>query len=113
VNSKKDKSKGISTKIYVEPTTELGRQIVELRKQGWSYKQISEKLSCAKATVSYYCGINQKEHKQNYTKNIYDLAIRSFSKRVTAFKNRKPRIRKNRQKFPDAEISFRARVSFF
>ena len=35
-------------------------QILELRKQGYSYNQIVAELGCAKSTVSYYCGQDQK-----------------------------------------------------
>lgn len=104
---------GVDIQIYVEPTTELGKKIVELRKQGMTYKQIMGELGCNKSTISYYCGKGQKEHKQDYVKNIYDPAIRSLSRRVTQFKNRNLRIRKNRLKFSDFKTSFRSRVSFF
>lgn len=36
-------------------------QILELREQGYSYRQIQSKLGCSKGTISYHCGENQKE----------------------------------------------------
>lgn len=36
-------------------------RILELRRLGKSYKQICNIIGCSKGTVSYYCGINQKE----------------------------------------------------
>lgn len=36
-------------------------QILELRKQGKSYNEISKIVGCSKGTISYYCGNNQKE----------------------------------------------------
>lgn len=36
-------------------------QILELRKQGYSYREIQAKLRCSKGTISYHCGENQKE----------------------------------------------------
>lgn len=38
----------------------MREQILKLRAQGCSYKQICETLGCAKSTVSYYCGTDQK-----------------------------------------------------
>jgi hypothetical protein len=35
-------------------------KILELREQGFSYNQIVAELGCAKSTVSYYCGQEQK-----------------------------------------------------
>jgi 5-methylcytosine-specific restriction endonuclease McrA len=36
-------------------------RILQLRSQGFSYKQICEALGCTKSLVSYYCGAGQKE----------------------------------------------------
>lgn len=36
-------------------------QIKELRNQGYSYSQISEKLGCSKSTISYHIGNGQKQ----------------------------------------------------
>jgi 5-methylcytosine-specific restriction protein A len=41
----------------------LKLKIVELRKKGYSYNDIQNKLNCSKGTISYYCGKNQKEKK--------------------------------------------------
>ena len=43
----------------------LKSKIVELRKSGYSYNDIQLKLGCSKGTISYYCGDNQKEKKNN------------------------------------------------
>jgi len=43
----------------------LKLKIVELRKKGYSYNDIQNKLNCSKSTISYYCGKNQKEKKDN------------------------------------------------
>lgn len=39
----------------------LKNQIIELRKNGLSYKQIMNQLNCSKSTVCYYLGSGQKE----------------------------------------------------
>lgn len=44
-----------------QPRTIIGQNILKLRKKGYSYNQIIDKLNCSKATVAYYCGENQKE----------------------------------------------------
>lgn len=40
--------------------TKLQIEILELRDHGLSYREIVEKLGCAKSTVSYFCGQDQK-----------------------------------------------------
>lgn len=37
----------------------MKEKILELRKQGYTYNQISKELGCAKSTVSYYLGTGQ------------------------------------------------------
>jgi len=39
----------------------MKEQILKLRAEGKSYKQIQETLGCSKATISYHCGEGQKE----------------------------------------------------
>jgi hypothetical protein len=39
----------------------IKEQILELRAQGKSYRQIEKELGCARSTISYYLGDNQKE----------------------------------------------------
>lgn len=36
-------------------------QILELRKLGYSYPEIQERLKCSKGTISYHCGMGQKD----------------------------------------------------
>ncbi|NDG32656.1 helix-turn-helix domain-containing protein, partial [bacterium] len=36
------------------------QQILELRKLGYSYDKIADKLNCSKGTISYHCGDGQK-----------------------------------------------------
>jgi len=35
--------------------------ILKLRKLGWSYRKIQEKINCSKGTIAYHCGDGQKE----------------------------------------------------
>lgn len=47
----------------------MKEQILELRQQGKTYKEIQQILNCSKSTISYYCNVNQKEKvKQRTTK---------------------------------------------
>jgi len=48
----------------------MREKILELRKQGKSYKQICEVLGCAKSTVAYHCGKGQKEKTINRTREL-------------------------------------------
>lgn len=48
----------------------MKEQILKLRKEGKTYKEIVEELNCAKSTVSYHCGKGQKE-KQQLRNSIY------------------------------------------
>lgn len=41
--------------------TELKKQILELHKNGMSFREISEELQCSKSTISYHCSEGQKE----------------------------------------------------
>lgn len=98
--------------IYAEPITELGKQVVELRKQGKTFKEISEILHCSKATVSYYCSNGNREHKLEYSKSGLEPYIKRIVKSTTAFQNRKPR-NKVRFKCQNWYQSFKSRVSNF
>lgn len=40
---------------------ELKNKILELRNQGHSYKYIENILGCSKGTISFHCGVGQKE----------------------------------------------------
>jgi hypothetical protein len=39
----------------------MKEKILKLRKEGKTYNEIVEILGCSKGTVSYHCGVNQKE----------------------------------------------------
>jgi hypothetical protein len=40
---------------------EFKNKILELRSQGRSYKYIKNALGCSKGTISFHCGVGQKE----------------------------------------------------
>ena len=57
--------------------------ILSLRRAGLSFRQISNKLNCSKATISYHCGKNQSEKKRVKAQQITPLG-----KKVNMFKSR-------------------------
>ena len=57
--------------------------ILSLRRQGLSYKQIQKELGCSKGTISYHCGKNQSEKKR-----ANSLIPRPLCRKVTRFKSR-------------------------
>lgn len=102
----------INTEIFVEPTTELGKKIVELRSQGKTYKEIIEELNCSKATISYYCSPQSKEKKKIYNNEVYNQDIKKLVSHVSDFLNRKIK-EKIRFDNSDYKSSFKVRVSNF
>jgi 5-methylcytosine-specific restriction endonuclease McrA len=57
--------------------------ILNLRRAGLSFREISRKLGCSKATISYHCGKTQSEKKRVKTQEKNPLA-----KKVGSFKSR-------------------------
>lgn len=59
----------------------MKEQILKLRNEGKTYKEIKDELGCSKGTISYYCGVdghkkvidrNQKNRKKNPLKDKVD-----------------------------------------
>lgn len=59
-------------------------QILELRSQGKSYKEIAETLNCSRGAISYHCGKGQKnkskirQRKNNQTRHPYYRKMHAF-----------------------------------
>jgi CRISPR/Cas system Type II protein with McrA/HNH and RuvC-like nuclease domain len=74
----------------------MKEKILELRKEGKSYKQIQLILNCSKSTISYHCGYGQKEKTKKRLKkrreNILLEKVESFKYRK--HKNNKEKVRK-------------------
>lgn len=102
----------ISKDTFVQPTTELGKRIVELRTKGKTYSQICSELNCSKATVCYYCNPVHKEQKKEYKITKYDPSVRKLVDIVYNFRNRET---KDRIRFENSDFKqgFRTRVSNF
>lgn len=70
-------------------------KILKLRACGYTYKQICETLGCAKSTVGYYCGINQKEKTAARTRayrmaNVLTHRVENFQAKPTGKAKRPP-----------------------
>lgn len=46
----------------------MKKEILRLRSEGKSYREIQKILGCSKGTISYHCGIEQKEKTKNRLK---------------------------------------------
>lgn len=62
-------------------------EILRLRNEGKSYSEIQKMLNCSKGTISYYCGIGQKEKNKNRTKKLRQNNI--IIKKVDNFKSKR------------------------
>lgn len=51
----------------------MKEQILKLRKEGKTYKQIKEILGCSKGTISFHCGEGQKEKSRKRSEKIRNI----------------------------------------
>ena len=71
--------------------SDIHKKILELRKSGKSYNEISKELNCAKSTVAYHCnseikvGVDRRKEKYK----LEDRAKYYFQRRLSHFRNRK------------------------
>lgn len=76
--------------------------ILKLRAEGKSYKEIQSILNCSKSTISYHCGDgSEKERVRSQTKNR-----KSIFRKISAFRNRT-----SKEEFDNQ--SFRGKVKTF
>lgn len=93
------KSKQIHSEdqFSIETESEIGKQIIELRKQGLSYDEIAKQVNCCKSTVSYHCKSQTREktkkrsEKQTHKRNSEVTWMTLFSRRYNGFCGRKPK----------------------
>ena len=63
----------------------LKEKITELRSDGCSYREIQHKLKCSKSTISYHCGVGQKEKNNNrQLKNRLNIKTK-ITKKIETF----------------------------
>lgn len=76
----------------------MKEQILKLRKQGKTYKEIVEIVGCSKSTVSYHCGEGQKEKNlirtRKHRKNKLIRKVENFKKSRKPLKYFQERVRK-------------------
>lgn len=68
----------------------MKEQILKLRAEGKSYREIEKILNCSKGTIAYHCGKGQKEKTRERDKS----AGAQLSKKLFAYKARKEAFRK-------------------
>lgn len=81
----------------------MKEKILRLRDEGKSYDEIKKILNCSKSTISYYCGINQKEKTKERTKKIRDN--NPLVQKVDNFKQG----RRNKRNFVESVRKFQKR----
>ena len=62
----------------------LKDDIIKLRNEGKTYDEISSALNCSKGTISYYCGVNQKEKTKLRTRK-YRKTLHPYCKKISRF----------------------------
>jgi 5-methylcytosine-specific restriction endonuclease McrA len=63
----------------------MEKQILELRAQGKTYKEIMEVVGCSNSTVAYYCGEGQKEKTYLRNKNSRSKIHNSIKNKIVSF----------------------------
>lgn len=60
----------------------LKTKILKLRDEGKTYNEISNELGCSKGTISYHCGVGQKEktakRRYNFRKNSHPYLEKTY-----------------------------------
>lgn len=97
--------------VYQIASTDLGKQILNLRSQKKSYSEISKELNCSKSTVSYYCTSNTKILTRLRNRSSHSWQ-KKFQKKLHAFKTRKRGSGKNIWD-SDWNRKWRTSVSYF
>ena len=62
-------------------------QILKLRKVGKSYREIASILGCSRGTISYHCGVGQKEKAKKRVKKFREKNV--LSVKIDSFKNKR------------------------
>lgn len=65
----------------------MKEDILKLRKEGLSYRDISKRVGCSTSTVSYHCGKGQKEKARE--RQVKNRGKANLHKRVNKFKSKK------------------------
>jgi len=88
----------------------MEEEILKLRKEGKTYKQIQEILGCSKGTISYHCGRDQKEKTSERRKRRRENPL---IKKVDNFKYKKIKKIGKKTKIHKTKKDVDERVRFF
>lgn len=66
----------------------MKEQILKLRNEGKSYDEIVKILGCSKGTISYHCGVNQKEKTKIRAHNNRKVFFAYITRRIRSFQAR-------------------------
>ena len=72
----------------------IKEQILELRSQGKSYKEISETLNCSRGSISYHCGDGQK-NKSKLRQRKNKKVRHPYYNKLHCFKGKRRQFQKN------------------
>lgn len=61
---------------YTDSMAKHKENILRLRAEGKSYRQIEKELGCAKSTVAYHCSENEKDNARKRKARIPDIPLR-------------------------------------
>lgn len=87
----------------------MKNEIQELLEQGFSYKEIVEKVGCSKATISYHA---KKLGKQVFTKKTYDwVAIQAFYDEGNSYRECKEKFKLHSQAWDQAVKTGKLKVN--
>lgn len=89
----------------------MKEQILKLREEGKSYKQIKKEVGCSLATISFHCGIGQKEKnakrlKNRRASNVFISKLERFKNRTISEKGRSFQRRQKGNLIPREEYNF-------
>lgn len=89
----------------------MKEQILELREQGKSYREIKKLLNCSLSTISFHCGEGQKEknyirHKKSIKSNVLKTKADRFKSRNLSEKSRSFQRRDGSKLIPREEYNF-------
>lgn len=73
-------------------------EILKLKAEGKTYKQIQEILGCSKGTISYHCGVGQKEKTKSRVRKKRENVLDSKLERFKAKKNCKSDFKLNNER---------------
>lgn len=66
----------------------MKEQILKLRSEGKSYREIEKVVGCSRGTISYYCGEGQREKSVNRLRSYRNVFKNYITRRIAHFQKR-------------------------